>query len=281
MENLKRLSRTLKAKTKELTREDIRFLVNSYYRIQSYRIRAAAQMRCVEEDNVVNEVISWVFENMSTFEQQLKRALDSYTDHHPVGRWAKSIVGIGPVLAAGLLAYIDIHKATTVGKIWRYAGLDPTVKWEPGMPRPWNSRLKRLCYLIGDSFVKVSNNPKDFYGKIYKARKEYEQRKNEEGAYEEQAKALAKFYSEDTEPYRWYSVGKLPPSHITRRAMRYAVKLFLSHFHSVWYIVEYGKLPPEPYPLAHLGHIDRIHIPNLYVIQEYVDKIKYQYLSVV
>ena len=29
---------------------------------------------------------------------------------------------------------------------------------------------------LGESFVKVSNNPKDFYGKIYQQRKAYELR---------------------------------------------------------------------------------------------------------
>ena len=37
--------------------------------------------------------------------------------------------GIGPVIAAGLLANIDIKQAPTVGHIWRFAGLDPTNKW--------------------------------------------------------------------------------------------------------------------------------------------------------
>jgi len=62
-------------------------------------------------------------------ENQIKRSLDKFTDHHPVGKWMKSIHGIGPVIAAGMLAHIDIEKAPTAGHIWRYAGLDPTVVW--------------------------------------------------------------------------------------------------------------------------------------------------------
>ena len=54
-------------------------------------------------------------------------------------RWARSIYGIWPVLAAGLLAHIDIEQAPTVGHIWSFAGLDPTKKWQPKTTRPWNA----------------------------------------------------------------------------------------------------------------------------------------------
>lgn len=56
-----------------------------------------------------------------------------------------SIHGIGPVISAGLLAHIDIHRAVTVGHIWRFAGLDPSVKWLKKTKRPWNAGLKVLC----------------------------------------------------------------------------------------------------------------------------------------
>ena len=96
----------------------------------------------------------------------MARALDAYSGGPLAGRWARSIVGIGPIIAAGLLAHIDIKQAPTVGHVWRFAGLDPTLKWTTKTKRPWNGALKRLCWLIGESFTKVSNNPGDIYGKI-------------------------------------------------------------------------------------------------------------------
>jgi hypothetical protein len=41
----------------------------------------------------------------------------------------------------------------------------------------------RLCFLIGESFVKVSNNERDVYGKVYRARKEREVTRNAAGDY--------------------------------------------------------------------------------------------------
>jgi hypothetical protein len=66
-----------------------------------------------------------------------------------VSRWAKAQVGIGPVLAAGLAAYIDITRTPTVSALWSLAGLNPTAVWGKGEKRPWNAQLKTLCCLPG------------------------------------------------------------------------------------------------------------------------------------
>jgi hypothetical protein len=240
-----------------------------------------------------------------------------------------SIKGIGPVIAAGLLANIDITKAPTAGHIWRFAGLDPSSKWvgtakatelvgrhmgargaavseevfaavceetntrpeslrlrltdydtgEVSMTRaalikavakrPWNAGLKRLCFLIGESFVKVSNRPDDVYGKLYKQRKDWETQKNQLKDYADQAaySLETKNFGRETEAYKWYSQGMLPPARIHLRAQRRAVKLFLAHLHEVLYWAYYEKLPPNPFVFDHLvGHVHRLEIPNIELV---------------
>ena len=55
----------------------------------------------------------------------------------------------------------------------------------------------------------------------------------------------------------------LPPAHIHARAKRYAVKLFLSHWHHVAYMIEYdGQEPPKPYILNQDGHTHFLAPPN-------------------
>lgn len=130
--------------------------------------------------------------------------------------------------------------------------------------RPWNARLKVLCWKIGQSFVKVSGNESDFYGKLYKQRKERDTARNEAGELADAARRAleAKEYGKDTEAFKAYSQGKLPKAHIQARAERYAVKIFLSHWHTVAYYEAHGKLPPKPYVLDILGHADEIQVPN-------------------
>lgn len=250
------LARDIMTAIASLSVDEARYLVDTYYELQHYRIASMAQIRGLREGEEPHSIMRWLLAQNTTLETQTKRALDRWSETRTEGRWAKSIVGIGPVLASGLLAHIDIAKAPTVGHIWRFAGLDPTVVWEKKTKRPWNARLKVLTWKMGESFVKVSNNDGDVYGHIYAARKELETARNDAGAFAEQAAAAlaAKRIGKDTEAYKAYSAGKLPPAHIHSRAKRYAVKLFLSHYHEAAYVVAYGTLPPLPYILTKPEH---------------------------
>ena len=155
--------------------------------------RSARYLQATTDDKVPepHDTIAWLFTQEQTLENQIKAALDVYGAGQPAGVWMRSIVGIGPVITAGFLAHIDAAKAPTVGHIWRFCGLDPTVKWDKGTKRPWNASLKRLCWIVGESFTKVSNHADDTYGKLYQQRKEREIARNEAGDYAEQAAASA------------------------------------------------------------------------------------------
>lgn len=124
--------------------------------------------------------------------------------------------------------------------------------------RPYNAKLKVLSWKIGESFIKFHNNPKCVYGFLYTSRKYYEQQHNENGDYVDAAAAMLKRFriGHDTEAYKAYIQGKLPPGHINSRARRYAVKRFLADWWAEAYRNLYGKEPPEPYAIAHLGHVD-------------------------
>lgn len=268
LEPITRLSRDLAAASATLGRNEARFLVDAYYMVQEYRKATDNQVRSLATSNEPHAVIAWFLSQSEGLEGQIKRALDKWTDEQPIGKWAKSITGIGPVISAGLLAHIDITKAPTVGHIWSFAGLNPTTVWGKGEKRPWNTPLKTLCWKIGESFVKVSGHEKDIYGKVYLARKAEEIARNESGALADQAaaKLATTKIGKNTEAFAHYSEGKLPPAHLHARAKRYAVKLFLSHWHHAAYLAEYGVDPPKPYIIEHGGHVHFVQPPNLHVL---------------
>jgi len=255
---IKKLDKDIKKAALTLGAAEARYLVDAYYTIQEDRKRTTSQAKQLDgkEPNIV---IEWFAEQNARLEKQLQVALDVYSYNHPIGSWARSVKGIGPVLAAGLLAHFDIHKAPTVGHFWAFAGLDPTKKWEKGCKRPWNADLKVLCWKIGESFCKLSGpksaNPSP-YGLLYRERKAMEEGKNLAGDYADQASAAlaSKNYSKETEAYKHYIDGKLPPAQIDRRAKRWTVKVFLSHLHQVWFEHEFKRPAPVPYALAHLKH---------------------------
>jgi hypothetical protein len=324
--SVEKLRRDIRDAAVELGDDEARFLVDAYYQMQSSRIVADNQVRALGESKEPHAILAWLGEQDRTLENQIKGALERYAKAHAAGTWAFSVVGIGPVITAGLFAHINIKMAPTVGHIWRFAGLDPTVRWigaveakriiddleikkfgidelklvadaigygmdqfqravdqfstdrKTGEPkrvtkdllkraisrRPWNAGLKTLCWKIGESFVKVSNNPNAFYGKVYKDRKELETARNAMGAFADQAAAILvkKKIGKTTEAYKSYVVGQLPPAHIHARAKRYAVKLFLAHLHEVWFTEVFGVPPPKPYPIRELGHTHYIPPPR-------------------
>lgn len=257
---------------KKLVRKDIRkaaltlginearYLVDSYYIAQGSRIRADSQIRSMKEEP--NLLLQYISEQESEVEKAIKKALQDYVESHPVGKWLLSIYGIGPVIAAGLLSMIDINQAPTAGHIQAYAGLDPTKKWEKGCKRPWNTLLKTICWHAGQSFMKFSGKDECIYGKLYLEKKAYYEQKNEAGDYAEEAKLGLTKYKQQTDAYKYCLAGKLPQAQIDARARRWAVKIFLSHLHDVWYRHEFKKAPPAPYAIAILGHAHMFEVPN-------------------
>jgi len=398
-----KLSKDLRAAAETLTIDQVRYLVDTFYQVQQFRIEAAGQERASKSIGEPTDFVTWISRSMKTMEGAIQSALDRYTDTRAEGRWAKSIIGIGPVLSAGLLAHIDVGRSETAGAIWRFAGLDPSARWigkdeakaivkanwdkyksaegnartiavlvgkkpetvirdatprpttpkdytgdiinivknywlqdrtvtveenvgaitgifaedgpleaaikligkycsdwtwdpnldpegngrslanlvkirdlpvqKPMTPatvekalakRPWNARLRVLCWKIGESFVKQQNHPNDTYGKLYAGRKAREIERNEGGLFEEQARAAlgAKKYERETRAKAAYESGRLPDAHVHARARRYAVKIFLSHYHHVAYEVLHGTPPPKPFVIEHGGHTDYMVPPN-------------------
>lgn len=129
LEPLKRLSRDLKQAASTLSQDEARYLVDSYYQMQDDRKRADSQVKALDTNDEPHEVLAWLGGNTEMLEKSIRSALGTYAAANPVGQWSQRILGIGPVISAGLLAHIDITKAPTVGHIWRFAGLDPTREW--------------------------------------------------------------------------------------------------------------------------------------------------------
>jgi len=254
--SLARLSKDLKAAAKLLTPEQARYLVDTYYQIQQFRINARGQERAAEESREPHGFVSWTADLLDRIEASIKLSLDIFSEEHTAGRWAKRQMGVGPVLAAGLLAHIDPQKARTTSGLWRFAGLDPTQQWNKKEKRPWNAKLKVLAWKLGESFVKVHNKPEAYYGKVYADRKEEEIAKNAQRLFADQARAMLqkKNFSKDTKARQAYQQDLLPDGHIHARAKRYAVKLFLAHYFQVAWESTQQTQVPKPYVIGILGH---------------------------
>lgn len=318
------------------SKEEARFLMDIYYQMQARRIALEGQLRSlqqgvdtdVEENNQSSKnktFMEWYLYNTKQMEDQIKAALDIFSDNHYLSRWAKKNIGIGPVISTCLTAQLELKKnedgscSMHAGNWWSYCGLnnnnrpwigrvesakildqcikdndgkldDQTVwalaaksgwsiehfsdcksestgNWskekleKKASMIPYNKNLKLVMYKIGHSFTMVKNKGGSLYGRLLKERLDYENRKNENGDYANQATEILakKNIGKNTDAYKAYSQGKLPPAHIIQRCERYVTKLFISHLFEAAYYNEYGEMPPQPYVLKFCeGHVDYI-----------------------
>lgn len=129
VEGLAKISKEVKESVVSVTRNEARFLVDTYYQVQHSRIVADNQIRAIvtsadDQDQEIPLALQWVSKNMRNQEEQIKKMLDAYVKSVPVGKWCIATKGIGPVLAAGCLSYFDIKKVNHYNQFWSYAGLN-------------------------------------------------------------------------------------------------------------------------------------------------------------
>lgn len=316
------ISRRIDAeKARQMGRHEVGFVVETYYELQECRKRAANRERALEASGEPNTLMATYRHHYEVVEGRTQGLLRAWAGRDPLSSWAMRVVGIGPVIAAGLAAHIDMSRASSPSAVWRFAGLDPTSFWvgkkgaadvveevlascggdceqavlliakrigmrpesvrrfavtnkegavrplnranleKAAARRPWNEALKVLCWKLGDSFVKVSGNPKSLYGRLYRERKALEVERSESGQFAElAAKTLAeKKFSSGTPTRKAYEEGHLPDGRLDLRARRIAVKTFLVHYWTkAWMLAHPGERPPQPWIIAHGGHVDLI-----------------------
>lgn len=126
---IEKLSKDLRTASRTLGKKEAQYLVDTYYQVQKERIAAEGRVRAASTDALPHDMMNYITEQMRVLERQIAISLDVFSANHPIGPWLRGVVGIGPIIAAGFLAYIDIHKAPTASHIYSYAGLDPQKEW--------------------------------------------------------------------------------------------------------------------------------------------------------
>ena len=96
LEPVKRMGRDLRAAAATLTDEEVRFMVDAYYARQEDRKRAGGQQRALDASGEPHSVITWLSDQSSTLEKQIKSALDVYTEHHVMGGYMRGVFGMDP-----------------------------------------------------------------------------------------------------------------------------------------------------------------------------------------
>lgn len=125
----------LKMKTKE--QRALRLIVRNREDIQAIRKsndnrigrRASGKQQNIESREIIAEDADFLrsqADQMRKHERESEKHLEKILEKFPVyTNFLKNVKGIASVSAAWLIGEFDIHKATTVSKMWQYAGLNP------------------------------------------------------------------------------------------------------------------------------------------------------------
>jgi hypothetical protein len=246
-------------KAYDLESPDIADAVELYYDSQRLRIIHANKERSEGPGELVSWFAYWLHIGESVIAGKLKAWVESERSSVEA-KWAYDQIGIGPVLAAGLAAHIDVAKADSISSLWKFAGQAPGFDRKvKGEKLSYNARLKTLCWKLGESFVKVSGKEGATYGRLYADFKRDEVSRNENSQYAEAAKRELenKKFKTDNATKKRLKEGKLADAHLHARAKRRAVKIFLSHYWTKGRDAR-GLAVREPFAIAVLGHDGKI-----------------------
>lgn len=250
------------------TKESVRFLVRTMYDFQKTRIQTANRLQKKKDrsdqdiregmesqiaDEMIPDLVD-VLDSAEDVERLLLKKIAKMVKGVPIyEKFLKNVKGCGPTMSAVIIAEIDIHEATTVSKIWQYAGCNPGMvrgrkrngdetiitdtmirgdRLTKGFISPYNDFLKtKLLGVLADCFIKARSPYSKFYydyvNRLSSSEKEYADGK------------------------KWKDESK---AHIARAAKRYMIKMFLKDLYVEWRTLE--GLPVRPsYQEEYLGHV--------------------------
>ena len=261
----------------------LRNLVDMYYDFQSQRIQtqlrigASERVNSLSKDDLSIYGLTTIFENAASFERDIEKLIKTQLKNHALyNQYLVKITGIGPMLAAGLIAYIDdIEKFKHVSSLWQYVGYGmnrycihckkPTfipVKYDTGKTAKKLHPLescpicnKQTSSILQKRIMGYQSNWNDklkvlswkagvSFVKQSAARSKYRQlydsiKSDEHMQHPKKIKENSKILYND--------------GHLHNRAMRKVVKIFLAHLWQTWRRQK-GLEATEPYAKQLLGH---------------------------
>lgn len=204
--------------------------------------------RAISEGKLTQQEIEIISDNskyatkFKSLETDITKRMLPLIEEHPIWtEYLSKIRGIGHLTAARLICYIgDASQFDTISKLWAYSGLKVeegiAQKRRIGTKLSWNPKMKVLCYLIADVFIKHRTAYRSLY---------------------DQEKQRLRILHPEKMVYEtaWDGIHKTRwnDGHIHAMASRKMMKIFLSNY---WLAVRtlYGHPIRLPYAIESLGH---------------------------
>lgn len=294
----KPVKKVIKKVTKKKTKKDVpipfpdsediphyllRNLVDIYYDFQGQRIQTQLRIGASTRTNTLTEEelsmygIQTIMENAQNFEKDIEKLIISQLKNHALWtQYLSKIQGIGPLIAAGLISYIDdIEKFDHVSSLWQYSGYGmnrfctqckkPTsveVKYSTGKVAK-KLHPKETCPICDNKTIPVLQKRTPGYQSNWNDRLKVLAWKAS-NSFVKQSAAKSKYRKlydkikraeHKNHPKKIVSKGKTSfnDGHLHNRALRKVSKIFLAHVWQTWRRQQ-GLEATEPYAKQLLGH---------------------------
>lgn len=269
--------------TEEIPHYLLRNLVDIYYDFQGQRIQTQLRIGASERTHTLSKEelsiygITTIMENASNFEKDIEKLISKQLLNHALWtQYLSKIQGIGVLIAAGLIAYIDdIEKFDHVSSLWQYSGYGmnrfcpqckkPTsvdVKYETGKTAKKLHPSEKCPVCKGDTRPIIQRRAAGYQSNWndrlkqlgYKAATSFVKQSAAKSKYR---KLYDKIKKEEhkNHPKKIVTNGKTQfnDGHLHNRAMRKVSKIFLAHVWQTWRRQQ-GLEATEPYAKQLLGH---------------------------
>lgn len=254
-----------------------------YYDFQSQRIQtqlrigASKKEHFLSDDDLSIYGITTIFENASSFEKDLEKLITKQLKNHALyNQYLALIRGIGPILAAGLIAYIgDIERFKHVSSLWQYCGYGmnrycenckkPTwveVEYDTGTLAKKLHPLESCSICKGDTIPivqsRISGYQSNWNDKLkvlaWKAGTSFVKQPAAKSKYRKLYDKIKKQeHKQHPKKIKVKTKTLYNDGHLHNRAMRKVVKIFLAHLWQTWRRQE-GLEVTEPYAKQLLSH---------------------------
>lgn len=140
---------------------DLKLLVRLFYEAQDQRKAAANRVRAYEALHIPVPYAEKALDDAKEYEEHLAKHVKAMLKVNPFyNAWLKKVNGIGPLLAASLMAEVGSpQRFDTVTAFWNYCGQKVgedgnAVRRTKGEKSNWNPKLKMTAWKIAGQFVK-------------------------------------------------------------------------------------------------------------------------------
>jgi len=235
------------------------------------------EARAFNRDDLL--MFTTIADNCREQEKEIGKMLKKTLKRFPVyTEYLLHVKGVGEIAAGWIIGEFDIEKATTVSKMWQFAGLNPgsvqgskaidKSKYKPSMGeivKEYTTKKGEEKYLVLTSeMIKADKLTEGFTSPFNKNLRTALVGVLADGFIKQQNYYAMEFYY----PYKarleqeentvlhvskdaaWKEVSK---GHRDRAAKRYMIKMFIKDLYAAWREIE-GLPVREPYQVEYLGH---------------------------